>query len=82
MLVCDVSAVDRLIDMFGENILVMYKSKSFQLYDLRDEFVDNNIECSIDNFLVTSQGIFKKSGEIFVELQSNQNNTKDDLTKI
>lgn len=82
MLVCDVSAVDRLIDMFGENILVMYKSKSFQLYDLRDEFVDNNIECSIDNFLVTSQGIFRKSGEIFVELQSNQNNTKDDLTKI
>lgn len=82
MLVCDVSAVDRLIDMFGENILVMYKSKSFQLYDLRDEFVDNNIECSIDNFLVTSQGIFRKSGEIFVELQSNQNNMKDDLTKI
>lgn len=82
MLVCDVSAVDRLIDMYGENILVKYKSNSFELYDLRDEFVDNNIECSIDNFMVTSQGIFKKSGEVFVELQSNQNNTKDDLTKI
>lgn len=82
MLICDVSAVDRLIDMYGENILVEYNFKTLELYDLRDDFVDNNIECSIYNFNVSSDGIFKKSGEVFVKLLSNQNNTKDDLTKI
>ena len=44
MLVCDVSAIDRLIDMYGENLSVIYKDKRFNLYNLRDEFVDNNIE--------------------------------------
>jgi len=50
MLVCDVSAIDRLIDMYGENLSVNYKNKNFDLYDLRDEFVDNNVECSLNNY--------------------------------
>ena len=49
MLVCDVSAIDRFIDMYGENFSVFYKGQRFDLYDLRDEFVDKNIECSLNN---------------------------------
>ena len=48
MLVCDVSAIDRLIDMYGENLSVFYKDQKYSLYDLRYEFVDNNIQCSLD----------------------------------
>ena len=54
MLVCDVSAIDRLIDMYGENLSVSYKDERFDLYDLRDEFVDKNIECSLDNYTASN----------------------------
>jgi len=79
MLVCDVSAIDRLIDMYGENLSVFYKEKRFLLYDLRDEFVDNNIECSLDNYTVSSQGVLNKDGLVIVSIDSNQVNDKDDL---
>jgi hypothetical protein len=79
MLVCDVSAIDRLIDMYGENLSVFYKEKRFLLYDLRDEFVDNNIECSLDNYNVSSQGVLNKDGLVIVSIDSNQVNDKDDL---
>ena len=49
MLVCDVSAIDKLIDMYGDNLSMHYNGEKFLLYDLRDEFVDNNRECSIYN---------------------------------
>ena len=39
MLVCDVSAIDRLIDMYGENLSVFYKDERFDLYALRAYFV-------------------------------------------
>ena len=79
MLVCDVSAIDRLIDMYGENLSVFYKEKRFLLYDLRDEFVDNNIECSLDNYTVSSQGVLNKDSFVIVSIDSNQVNDKDDL---
>ena len=79
MLVCDVSAVDRLIDMYGENLSVYYKNKRFTLYDLRDEFVDNNIECSLDNHKASSSGIANKEGTIVVSIDSEQNNDRDDI---
>jgi hypothetical protein len=79
MLVCDVSAIDRLIDMYGENLSVFYKEKRFLLYDLRDEFVDNNIECSLDNYTVSSQGVSNKDSFVIVYIDSNQVNDKDDL---
>ena len=66
MLVCDVSAIDRLIDMYGENLSVSYKDERFDLYDLRDEFVDKNIECSLDNYTASSKGIQNKDG--FIEI--------------
>jgi hypothetical protein len=79
MLVCDVSAIDRLIDMYGENLSVNYKNKNFDLYDLRDEFVDNNIECSLNNYKATSQGIINAEGLVFVSIDSNQSNDRDDI---
>ena len=79
MLVCDVSAIDRFIDMYGENLSVFYKEKRFLLYDLRDEFVDNNIECSLDNYTVSSQGVSNKDSFVIVSIDSNQVNDKDDL---
>jgi hypothetical protein len=79
MLVCDVSAVDRLIDMYGENLSVFYKGKRFDLYDLRDEFVDNNIECSLDNHNASSLGIKNNQGNIVVSIDSEQSKDRDDL---
>lgn len=79
MLVCDVSAIDRLIDMYGENLSVFYKDKQYDLYDLREMFVDNNIECSIDNYNVSSLGISNNENTIIVSIDQNQLNTKDDV---
>ena len=80
MLVCDVSAIDRLIDMYGDNLSVNYKNKRFDLYDLRDEFVDNNIECSLDNFYPSSNGIHKKDEDVMiVSIDPHQANDRDDL---
>ena len=79
MLVCDVSAIDRLIDMYGENLSVFYKDKQYDLYDLREMFVDNNIECSIDNYNASSLGISNKDNSIIVSIDPNQLNTKDDV---
>ena len=79
MLVCDVSAIDRLIDMYGENLSVYYKDKQFDLYDLREMFVDNNIECSINNHNASSLGISNKDNTIIVSIDPNQLNAKDDI---
>jgi hypothetical protein len=79
MLVCDVSAIDRLIDMYGENLSVFYKDEKFDLYDLRDEFVDKNIECSLDNYTASSQGIKNKEGLVVISINPHQENDRDDI---
>ena len=79
MLVCDVSAIDRLIDMYGENLSVIYKDKRFNLYNLRDEFVDNNIECSLDNYKASSSGIQNFEGLVVISIDSQQDNDRDDI---
>jgi hypothetical protein len=79
MLVCDVSAIDRLIDMYGENLSVIYKDKRFNLYNLRDEFVDNNIECSLDNYKASSSGIQNFEGLVVISIDSQQDNDRDDV---
>ena len=79
MLVCDVSAIDRLIDMYGENLSVFYKDEKYDLYDLRDEFVDKNIECSLDNYTASSQGIKNKEGLVFISINPHQENDRDDI---
>lgn len=81
MLVCDVSAIDKLIDMYGENLSVHYNGKKFLLYDLRDDFVDNNKECSIDTHKVSSLGILKDE-QIIVSVDSHQEFSRDDTINI
>jgi len=81
MLVCDVSAIDKLIDMYGENLSVHYNGNKFLLYDLRDEFVDNNRECSIDTHKVSSQGITKDE-QVVVSIDSHQEFFRDDTINI
>lgn len=82
MLVCDISAIDRLIDMYGENLSVFYKGKRYELYDLRDEFVDNNIQCSIDNYNASSLGISNDENVIVISIDPHQLNMKDDIIGI
>jgi hypothetical protein len=77
MLVCDVSAIDKLIDLYFENLSVIYNGKKFLLYDLRDEFVDNNIQCSIYNHEITTSGIYFKDS-LIVEIDKQQDFRKDD----
>lgn len=81
MLVCDVSAIDKLIDLYFENLSVIYKGKKFLLYDLRDEFVDNNIECSIDDHEITTSGIYHKD-KLIVAIDQQQDFRKDDTINI
>ena len=81
MIVCDVSAIDKLIDMYGDNLSVHYNGEKFLLYDLRDEFVDNNRECSIYNHEVTTSGIYFKDS-LIVEIDKQQDFRKDDTINI
>lgn len=81
MLVCDVSAIDRLIDMYGENLSVFYKEKKYLLYDLRDKFVDENIECSLEYFTPSSHGIHLKEDKnsLLIFIDPHQTNDRDDI---
>ena len=79
MLVCDVSAIDRLIDMYGDNLSVSYKDEKYNIYNLREHFVDNNIECSLDNYNTSSKGILDKDNFILVSIDSHQDSNRDDI---
>ena len=82
MLVCDVSAIDRLIDMYGDFLSVSYKDNIYNLYDLRDFFVDNNIECSLDLHKVSSTGIQTLNGISVISINTTQDNSRDDLINL
>jgi len=81
MLVCDVSAIDKLIDLYFDNLSVIFNDKKFLLYDLRDHFVDNNIECSIYDHEITTSGIYFKDS-LIVEIDKQQDFRKDDTINI
>ena len=81
MLVCDVSAIDKLIDFYFDNLSVIYNDKKFLLYDLRDHFVDNNIECSVYDHEITTSGIYFKDS-LIVEIDKQQDFRKDDTINI
>lgn len=79
MLVCDVSAIDRLIDTYGDNLSVSYKDEKYNIYNLREHFVDNNIECSLDNYNTSSKGILDKDNFVLVSIDSHQDSNRDDI---
>lgn len=78
MLVCDVSAIDRLIDMFGENHFVIFNDQNYSLYDLRYEFVDNNLQCSLNDYKVSPLGIYNED-KFIISVNSEQKNNRDDI---
>jgi len=51
------------------------------LYDLRDHFVDNNIECSIYNHEIITSGIYFKDS-LIVEIDKQQDFRKDDTINL
>lgn len=57
MYMIDLSAIDKLIDFYGENCIVSYKSDNITLYELKEYFIDNNISCSLNNCIVDKCGI-------------------------
>lgn len=81
MYMSDTSAIDRLIDMYGEYLFVKYNDKLYDLLDLRDFFVDNKLNISVDDCLVNSNGIYKDE-KLIVSIESLESFGKDDLTKI
>ena len=83
--ITDLSAIDRFIDMFGEDIYVFSteSNSSMELYDLRYYLEDNNISCSLDFFDARIDGIFdKSSGKKVVTIIKNDNYHRDDLNDI
>lgn len=81
----DLSAIDRFIDMYGEDIYVFSSesNSAMELYDLRYYLEDNNISCSLDFFDAKIDGIFdKSSGKKVVTIVKNDNYHRDDLNDI
>ena len=79
--ITDVSAVDKLIDFYGENCMISFENESFDLGSFRDHCVDNKIMLDIDNFIVNSNGIFSNS-ECIVKIIQNNSYNRDDLSSI
>lgn len=82
MLVSDVSAIDRLLDFYGEYLVVKYNSELYELGDLRDHLVDNNINMSLDFHKVTEKGIQDQNNIFVVQPVNLDQFNRDDLIKI
>lgn len=77
----DVTAVDKLLDFYGEYLIVKFDNKIYDLGDLRDYLEDNGIAMSVDDHVVTRNGIFK-DGKNVVSILNIDSFSRDDLTKI
>ena len=78
----DVSAVDKLIDFYGEYLNVKFRQIDFELGDLREFLIDNNLSLSIDSYNVNRDGIFDANNFSIVEITGLDRFNKDDLIKI
>ena len=79
MTLCDVSAIDQLIDAFGYNQKVIYNNDEYDLAGLREYLSDNNKSISLDDYSMSLSGLKNNDGELIVALVSDMSNTKDDL---
>jgi hypothetical protein len=79
MTLCDVSAIDQLIDAFGYNQTVIYNNDEYNLSELREHLSDNNKSVSLNDYSMTLSGLKNNDGELIVALISDMSNTKDDL---
>ena len=78
----DVSALDKLIDFYGEYLSVSFRELDFDLGDLREFLIDNNISLSIDVYNVNRNGIFDIDNNQIVKITGLDIFNKDDLIKI
>jgi len=81
MTICDVSAIDRLLDFYGEYLIVSYKNETYELADLRDYLEDNKIAMSLNDCVVDRNGIYK-DGDHVVAIVNLDSFGKDDLIKV
>jgi hypothetical protein len=79
MTLCDVSAIDQLIDAFGYNQTVIYNNDEYNLSELREHLSDNNKSVSLNDYSMSLSGLKNNDGELIVALISDMSNTKDDL---
>lgn len=81
MYLCDLSALDKLIDLNNENTIVVYNNVNYSLFDLKDLLIDNNLSMSIDNHDIKIDGIYFNNKKIVsvVDLRISQ---KDDLINL
>jgi hypothetical protein len=79
MTLCDVSAIDQLIDAFGYNQKVIYNSDEYDLAGLREYLSDNNKSISLSDYSMSLSGLKNNDGKLIVALVSDMSNTKDDL---
>jgi|APGre2960657373_1045057.scaffolds.fasta_scaffold13410_3 hypothetical protein len=82
MFISDVSAIDRLLDFYGEYLVVKYKSEIFELGDLREHLVDSNTNMSINDHKVTETGIQDQNNFFVVKAVNLDQFNRDDLIKI
>lgn len=78
MYLCDLSAIDKLIDFHNENTLILYNGKKFSLYELKDYLIDNNLSFSIDMYIIKNDGIYLENKKI-ISVISLRSEYKDDL---
>jgi len=78
----DVSALDKLIDFYGEYLSVRFRELDFDLGDLREFLIDNNISLSIDVYNVNRNGIFDIDNNQIVKITGLDIFNKYDLIKI
>lgn len=78
MYLTDVTAIDRLIDYYGEYSTVEYNTHLYYLEDLREMFVVKKIQCGLDNHFVKSDGIYNKDNIIKIKVHKSDI-SKDDL---
>ena len=79
MTLCDVSAIDQLIDAFGYNQTVIYNNDEYNLSELREHLSDNNKSVSLNDYSMSLSGLKNNDGELIIALISDMSNTKDDL---
>ena len=81
MTICDVTAIDRLLDFYGEYLKVKFENEIYELADLRDFLEDQNIAMSLDDCLVDRNGIYKNNEHI-VSIVNLDSFGKDDIIKV
>jgi len=81
MYLMDLSAIDKLIDWYNENCIVTYNESKYTLYDLKENFIDQNLSCSTDQYSVKKDGIYFDNRRIIL-VNDLRSNAKDDLISL